>query len=48
MTAKRGSMAMKEELIQALYIMVGLVIAFPIIYALMILLWNRLRYCPEE
>ena len=36
MTAKRGSMAMKEELIQALYIMVGLVIAFPIIYALMI------------
>ena len=36
MTAKRGSMAMKEKLIQALYIMVGLVIAFPIIYALMI------------
>lgn len=36
MTAKRGSMAMKEKLIQALYIMVSLVIAFPIIYALMI------------
>lgn len=36
MTANNGVMAWKERLIQVLYIMVGLVIAFPILYALMI------------
>ena len=36
MTANNGAMAWKERLIQVLYIMVGLVIAFPILYALMI------------
>lgn len=32
MTANNGVMAWKERLIQVLYIMVGLVIAFPILY----------------
>ena len=36
MTANNGVMAWKERLVQVLYIMVGLVIAFPILYALMI------------
>ena len=40
MTANNGVMAWKERLVQVLYIMVGLVIAFPILYALMILIYG--------
>ena len=41
---KRGGHGFREGVLQALYLMVGLVIAFPIIYAFLFPLWSRPRY----
>ena len=41
---KRGGHGFREGVLQALYLMVGLVIAFPIIYAFFISFMDRPRY----